>query len=66
MSRIIIDNQADLPDVTALQYVITVIRGGRVSDDGQCYCYASTFLDGVVVYASRNKASDRFVVRRAA
>lgn len=64
--KLIIDNQSDLPDATAMQYVITVIRGGRVSDNGNCYAHTSTFLDGIVVLASRNRQSDRFVVREVA
>ena len=63
MSRIIIDNQSCLPDDKAMQYALTVIREGRISDNGRCYCYATRFIDGIEVYATRNKASDRFIVR---
>lgn len=63
MSKLIIDNQSDLPDDKALLYVQTVIREGRISDSGKCYCYATRFIDGIEVYAVRNKSSDRFIVR---
>lgn len=63
MSKLIIDNQSNLSDDKALQYALTVIREGRISDNGRCYCYATRFIDGVEVYAVRNKASDRFIVR---
>jgi hypothetical protein len=66
MSKIIIQNDSTRSDIQALQYVISVIRGGRISDHGKSYCFASTFLDGVVVMATRNGKSDRFVVRDGA
>jgi len=63
VSKIIIQNDSTRSDIQALQYVISVIRGGRVSDHGKSYCFASTFVDGVVVYALRNYKSDKFVVQ---
>jgi hypothetical protein len=66
VSKIIIQNDSTRSDIQALQYVISVIRGGRISDHGKSYCYVSTFVDGVVVGVMRNGKSDRFVVRDGA
>jgi hypothetical protein len=66
MSKLIIQNDASCSDVQALQYVMTVIRQGRVSEDGKAYCYVTSFVDGVVVGCMRNARSDRFVVRDGA
>jgi hypothetical protein len=63
VSKIIIQNDSSRSDIQALQYVISVIRGGRVTDHGKTYPFASEFIDGVVVDATRNGKSDRFVVR---
>lgn len=61
MSRLIIENHSSLSDAQALDYVAHVIRMGRIS--GNSYCSATRWRNnGIVVYASRNKASDRLVV----
>lgn len=61
MSRIIISNESHLTDAEALRRAATVIDGGRIS--GQCYCYATSWADGIAVYASPNKCSDKLHVR---
>jgi hypothetical protein len=66
MSKIIIQNDSTRSDIQALQYVISVIRGGRVTDNARTYPFANTFIDGVVVDCTRNGKSDRFVVRDGA
>jgi hypothetical protein len=65
VSKIIIQNDSSRSDIQSLQYVITVIRQGRVSDDGRSYNDAR-FDDGVTVESTRNDQSDRFVVRDGA
>jgi hypothetical protein len=65
MSKLIIQNDSSHSDAQALQYVMTVIRQGRVSDEGRAYNDAR-FVDGVVVASMRNAQSDRFVVRDGA
>lgn len=63
MSKLIVEYSEGIRDVDeAMHYVLKVIDQGRISDDGKCYCYATTFENGVVVYAKRNKASDKFYV----
>jgi hypothetical protein len=66
VSKLIIQNDSTHNDAQALQYVMTVIRNGRISEDGKSYCYVTSFVDGVVVGCMRNAQSDRFVVRDGA
>ena len=62
MKRIII-NYEDVDELDALAYVERVIVRGRVSGGGKIYCYATTFADGMVVYADlTRKGSDTFRV----
>jgi hypothetical protein len=67
MSKIIMDNQAEgLSDLQALDYVKTVIKMGRVSNNETQYAYhvSFEFYDNheIHVQAYLNKKSDRFVV----
>lgn len=63
MGKLIIENRTDMPDIEALWYVTEVMREGRISNDGEQYCYATTFNNrSVVVWTDLNKKSDRFVV----
>ena len=64
MADIIIHKQDDISDYDALLHVQTVIRDGRISGNGTCYCYVTKFRDGFYVYADKKKA-DIFTVRRA-
>lgn len=67
MGRIIINNESGMSDYDVTEYVATVINQGRISDNGKAYCYATTFpLSGIVVYATRRKASDSFLIREEA
>ena len=62
MADIIIHKKSDtMSDYDALLHVQTVIRDGRVSNNGKCYCYVTRFRDGVIVYADKKKA-DIFTV----
>ena len=63
MEKIIIQNETDLPMTDAMVYVKHVISHGRISKDETQYCYVTTWPDGVIVYADKNKKSDRFIVR---
>ena len=68
MSRIIINFDDDIMPADAMAAVQTVIHRGRVSAEGEAYCYATAFrggtLAGVVVVAEQRKASDSFRVFR--
>lgn len=41
MSRIIINNKTDVSDHQAMLLVEHVIRKGRISNDGENYCYVT-------------------------
>jgi len=62
--RLIIENRTGMPMVQAMEYAQSVVREGKISGDGDKaqYCYATTFDNGIVVWADKNKASDRLVV----
>ena len=67
--KIIIDNRTDLDWETVFDVVMSVIKNGRISNDGKQYCYLSTFnIDSssggsqYAVATDVNKKSDRFVV----
>lgn len=62
MSKIIVQNDSNLSDGEALEYVITVIKQGRISNNGKQYCYVVTFKSGITVISTLNKKSDRFIV----
>lgn len=49
MGKMIIKNDSRLTDNNALIYVSDVISKGRISNDGKCYCLATTYIEGVVV-----------------
>lgn len=64
-SRIIINVEDDIAPAVAAYRVASVVGEGRVSGNGECYCYATTFTDGAAVYAVRRKSgTDVFYVRK--
>lgn len=50
----------------ALLYAYSVVRQGRISGDGTCCCYVTTFTDEdglqISVFAKRNEKSDKLMV----
>jgi hypothetical protein len=62
MEKIIIENRTELPMADVVDYVNQVIRLGRISNYETQYCYATTWKNGIVVEADKNKCSDRFLV----
>lgn len=64
MSRIIINNRSKEPDYNAILAVLDVMREGRVSDDGKCYCYLTVFPSfEIAVSAEVTKTkTDSFIV----
>ena len=62
-SKIIINIQDDISQMDALEYVKSVMSLGRVSGDGNSYCYCSKFYDGTLVLADKKK-SDIFYIRK--
>jgi len=63
-NRVIVENRTlgEITDADAIRRVGLVIDKGRVSDNGKCYCHATAWNDDIVVYANRNKQSDKFYV----
>lgn len=57
---IIIRNATDMPMLECLNYIGSVIKLGRVSDDEKSYCFVTSFANGVYVSARRQKCSDVF------
>lgn len=56
--RLIIENRTDLPMANILQKASQVVNMGRISEDSHSYCYITTFHDGIVCSAKKNKKSD--------
>jgi len=65
MNKIIIQFGDETPPQVALARVEEVINRGRLSDEGKCYSYVTTFTDGTYVYADRLKSgTDKFRVSK--
>lgn len=62
-STIIIHKDDSISDFMALEYVQYVICSGRISSNGKSYCYATQFVDDIIVYADKKK-SDIFYVTK--
>lgn len=66
MARLIINYDDDIPTPNALHYVRTVVDLGRISRDGDCYCYVTSFNDGTRVFAEVTKmGTDTFRVKKS-
>ena len=63
MARIIINIDTECQISDAALAVSQVIAKGRISDEGRCFCYATTFNNRLVVTANRtDKGTDVFNV----
>lgn len=64
MSKLIIENRTDLDMLKVLGLVHSVVAQGKISGSGdkKQYCYAMTF-DKYVVWATKNKKSDRVTIQ---
>lgn len=65
MGRIIINNRSELSDSTVMEMIMSVIKNGRISNDGKQYCYLSTFIIQGKEYdvaTDLRKGSDSFTV----
>lgn len=63
--KFIIENRcADISPMMALERVLQVMERGKISktSKGEQYCFATTFSDNTIIYADKNKKSDRFVI----
>ena len=66
MDKLIIENQTDLSLLEILGYVNHVVNMGKISktSKGEQYCFLTTYRGGIVVYADKNKKSDRLIIRK--
>lgn len=63
-NRIILNNQTELGYEEVMDYVRKVISAGKVSDNGNNYCYLSSFKDGIMVSSDVIKTGHRFTIWR--
>lgn len=61
-NQIIVRIRDDTPDDKAAACVLAVIKKGRISDNGNSYCYIAEFSDGTIVATHRAKTADVFEV----
>ena len=68
MEKLIIENRTDLGLLEILGYVGDVINIGKISktSKGKQYCFITTYKGGIVVYADKNKKSDRLIITKEA
>jgi len=60
-TKIIIRNHSlEFSDILVLERVLGIIKEGRVSGNGTCYCFYTSYKDQMGIYATRNKTSDTF------
>ena len=63
MSKFIVENKSHLSDIEILPLISIVFEIGRVSANETAYCYVTAFeMKNIVIYATKNKASDKFSV----
>ena len=62
--KIIIHNYTNLSDFKVLKMVSDVVNEGKISktNQGEQYCFASTFKNGVVVSSTRRNNTYTFYV----
>jgi hypothetical protein len=63
--RIIINIEDGISDLEAVGRVQQVIEQGKISNDGQSYCYGTSWSDLVVFTRDPRKGSDTQVFRVA-
>ena len=66
MDKLIIENQTDLKMFDVLPYAGYVVSMGRISktSKGKQYCFLTRCKDGIIVWADKNKNSDRLIIRK--
>lgn len=64
MNKIIIENRTKYSMPGILKCIDNVIRMGKISKTGkgEQYCFVTTFKPDIIVYADKNKKSDRFII----
>lgn len=62
MREIRIKIDGDVHDLDALLYVAEVVKEGKISKNGECYCLATSFSNGTEVHTSPNAKTTLFYV----
>jgi len=60
--KIIIDIRDGVDEVTAMERVLHVIKGGRISNNGKLFCYHTAWQDNIHVSVRDYRKNDCFVV----
>ena len=63
-SKLIIRNYTNLSDLESLEYVIQVVKEGKVSYNwtGEQYCFATSFKSGITVECTRRNDTYTFYI----
>lgn len=61
MRKIIININNDITDEKALEYVLEVIKNGKISNEGKSYCHCTLFNKKIAVLANKRK-NDIFTI----
>jgi hypothetical protein len=66
MDKLIIENRTEFTIEYVMDFVLRVIKEGKVSktSKGEQYCFLTSFSNGIVIYADKNKKSDRLIVSK--
>jgi len=59
--RIIINICDGISDEDALEWVAKIVEEGKISADGESYCYATTLRMGTVVFTNKPRESGTHV-----
>lgn len=65
MKVIIEFDEKQVTSSDAMAAVAAVISAGRISSDGEAFCYLTRFANGLRVSARKNAKSDKFIVWRS-
>jgi len=62
--KLIIENRTEFPIEDLMGHIAAVISQGKISETskGKQYCFVSKFENDIIVYADKNKKSDRLII----
>lgn len=62
MEKIIIENRSKESLQDAILATLDLVKMGRISNNNTQYCYVARCKNKTVIFAYKNKKSDRFVI----
>jgi hypothetical protein len=62
MKKLTITIKNNISDEQALNYVLRVVKNGRISKNNKSYCHCTLFENQIVVLADNNK-NDTFIIQ---